>query len=329
MKKSLFAYCWIALAGIQTEEDSEKFKPYLSNALRVPSERIFAGNDVNLLAAPALLLSGIDHVIGLVCGTGTGLRTIKVEHKAELPPSPPVEARDAVDPVNGEVSRPSTPKVRNLPIEDAGQTRGWGYMIDDEGSAYWIGRLAMRYLLTQQDRENSPLIYSKEAPVRGPLYRDLMEYFGIKVPAELIRIVALMEPDFVEGLSIGEASAKRNAYMAGAARVVFKWAFPEEGGVTITTQEEKEAHEAAVSIARNAVRPVAELVTLGLGDRTIVRPDRTALDLGGGLMNSKGYVQLLLDALAQNGVVFRNVLVVDDAAGEGAKALAAVIFGSQ
>lgn len=327
LTKSLFAYCWIALAGIQSVEDSERFKPYVSNAVHVPTERIFMGNDVNLLAAPALLMSGIDHVVALVCGTGTGARTIKVEHKAELPPSPPVEARDVGDAGENEGSRPTTPQVRNLPIEDAGQTRGWGYMIDDEGSAYWFGRLAVRYLLTQRDRENSPLIHSAALPVRGPLYRDLMAYFEISDPADLIRIVALMEPSFVDGLGIGEASAKRNAYLAGAARVIFKWAFPDEGGVTVSTAEEEEAHKAALGIARNAVRSVAELVTLALGDQTIVRPESTALDLGGGLMNSKGYVQLLLDALRADGIVFRNVLVVDDAAGEGAKALAAVIFG--
>lgn len=327
MTKSLFAYCWIALAGMTTVQDAEVFKPYISNAMHVPIERIFMGNDVNLLAAPALHLSGIDHVIGLVCGTGTCARTIKVEHKAELPPSPPVEARDALGDLQS--SRSPTPQVRNLPIEDAGVTRGWGYMIDDEGSAYWIGRLATRYLLTQWDRENSPMIYTQDTPARGPLFRDLMSYFEIEDPTQLISILALMDPGFVEGLSIGEASAKRNAYLAGAARHVFKWAFPTEAGIEISTKEEEEAHRAALEIAQNAVEPVVNLVYLALGDRTVVHPERTALDVGGGLMNSKGYVQLLLDGLKARGVVFRDVLLVDDAAGEGAKALAGVIFGAQ
>lgn len=195
----------------------------------------------------------------------------------------------------------------------------------DEGSAFWIGRLAIRWLLHQWDREHSTAIYSSPTPPRGPLYTDLLEYFAVDDPTELIGIVSLMS-DFSDGLTTGEASAKRNAYQAGAARVVFKWAFPEEQGVTVTTDLEMASHVAALKIAQSAIKPVIDLTLETLGDRTVVDPQRTAFNLGGGLWNSPGYRKLCLDGLAVEGVNFRSINLVDDAAGEGAKALAGAVF---
>lgn len=254
-----------------------------------------------------------------MCGTGTIGRTIKVrDHAAQLPPSPPVEG--AVEKKKNKSGR------QGLPLEDVGVSRGWGYMLCDEGSAFWIGRLAIRELLGQWDREHSTGIFSSPTPPQLPLHNDLMEYFAVDDPTELIGIVSLMG-DFVEGLSTGEASAKRNAYLAGAARHVFKWAFPADSGVELDTELAQRSHERALDIAVSAMSSLVKLTIECLGDRTIVHPENTALTLGGGLMNSPGYRHLLMEGLEKQGVVFRDVLLVDDAAGEGAKALAAVTFG--
>lgn len=315
LTESLFAHCWIALAGMTTPSDATAFIPFVASALYTQPERISMTNDVNLLAAPALHLKGIDYVVAVVCGTGTVGRTIKIDSGAELPPSPPAENGD------GEAKQ----LRQGLPLQDVGVSRGWGYMLDDEGSAFWLGRAAVRELLHQWDREHSNGIYSVPAPAPLPLHEDLMEYFAVDDPTDLIGIVALMG-DFTEGLSTGEASAKRNAYLAGAARVVFKWAFP-SADVAFTTEAEQKSHEHALKLAQQSIVPLVDLTAEALGDRTVVDPTRTALNLGGGLMNADGYRQLLLDGLKARGVVFRDVVLVGDAAGEGAKALAAVTFG--
>lgn len=65
---------------------------------------------MNLLAAPALDLPGIEHVVAVVCGTGTVGRTIRV---GQAGPSS-----------NGHTDN----KVRKLPLEDVAVSRGWGYM---------------------------------------------------------------------------------------------------------------------------------------------------------------------------------------------------------
>ncbi|TXT10580.1 hypothetical protein VHUM_02085 [Vanrija humicola] len=314
LSQSLFALCWIALAGFTTDADTAAFLPFISTALNTPGDRFTLTNDVNLLAAPAVHLSGLSHCVAVVCGTGTIARTIKVGNREDnLPPSPPVESS-------------KQKKQKGLPLQDIGVSRGWGYMLDDEGSAFWVGRLAIRYVLGNWDRAHSTGVYSSAVPETLPLHTDLLEYFEVDDPTELIGIVSLMT-SFVDGLTIGEASAKRNAYQAGAGRVVFKWAFPADSGVEITTDLEKASHEAALKIAKTAIEPLVDLTISALGDGSVVEPSRTALTLGGGLMNSNGYRQLLLQGLKARGVSFRDVLLVDDAAGEGGKALAAVAFG--
>lgn len=327
LKDSLFAYCWIALAGMTTPADATAFIPFVSQVLSTPAERISMTNDVNLLAAPALNQTGIEHCVAIVCGTGTIGRTIRIRAPQELPPSPPADVTDLSGKEPLATSSKSQSKLLKdgLPLEDVGVARGWGYMLCDEGSAFWIGRLAIRYLLHQWDREHSTAIYSAHTPPKLPLYNDLLEYFAVDDPTELIGISALMG-DFVEGLTTGEAAAKRNAYQAGAARVVFKWAFPEEQGVTISNDLERQSHGAALKIAHSAIRPLIELALETLGDRTVVDPQRAALNLGGGLWNSEGYRTHFLEGLAGEGVTFRSVNLVDDAAGEGAKALASVVF---
>ncbi|KAL1409134.1 hypothetical protein Q8F55_005961 [Vanrija albida] len=333
LPQPLFALCWIALAGFTTDADTAAFLPFISTALNTPGDRFTLTNDVNLLAAPAVHLSGLSHCVAVVCGTGTIARTIKVGNREDdLPPSPPVEPRSVDgndDPMVGTVTNGTSSKQKKqkgLPLQDIGVSRGWGYMLDDEGSAFWVGRLAIRYVLSNWDRAHSTGVYSSPVPETLPLHTDLLEYFEVDDPTELIGIVSLMT-SFVDGLTIGEASAKRNAYQAGAGRVVFKWAFPADSGVQITTDLEKASHEAALKIAKSAIEPLVDLAVSALGDGSVVDPARTALTLGGGLMNSNGYRQLLMDGLKARGVAFRDVLLVDDAAGEGGKALAAVAFG--
>jgi N-acetylglucosamine kinase-like BadF-type ATPase len=62
---------------------------------------------------------------------------------------------------------------------EAARSGGWGYVLGDEGSGYWIGRAALRAVLRQADH-------------RGPttmLTPLLLEYFGVRQPQELIHEV--------------------------------------------------------------------------------------------------------------------------------------------
>ncbi|OXG27048.1 hypothetical protein C360_06740 [Cryptococcus neoformans Bt15] len=327
----VFQYAWLALAGISCRADEEAFGKVACRVLGLDMERLKVTNDVNLLAAPALDLPGIDHVLALVAGTGTVGRTIKVGMKE-----------------------------RGLPLEDVAMSRGWGYLLCDEGSAFWIGRLAIRALLFLSDRHASSGIYSSPSPPFLPLHNDLLAYFGTSNPLDLINVASLTASGMAEPTeSVGEATSRRNALLAGAARVVFKHAFPGDvsppsGSLTppgstdagadmdddhentpSRRQPEESKHDdilnqashlEALSIARQAAAPLISLTLSLLGDRTIVKPERSALTLGGGLMMSEGYREMLLDGLKKEGVRFGRVMVVGDAAGEGAQALGRVEF---
>jgi N-acetylglucosamine kinase-like BadF-type ATPase len=60
--------------------------------------------------------------------------------------------------------------------DQAARAGGWGYMLGDEGSGFWIGRAALRAVLREADR-------------RGPATRLtglLLRYYGVARPQDLI-----------------------------------------------------------------------------------------------------------------------------------------------
>ena len=76
---------------------------------------------------------------------------------------------------------------------EAARSGGWGYVLGDEGSGYWIGRAALRAVLRQSDR-------------RGPdtvLSTLLLEHFGIQRAQELIHEVyhANLRPSAIGALA--------------------------------------------------------------------------------------------------------------------------------
>ncbi|KAK8866105.1 hypothetical protein IAR55_001256 [Kwoniella newhampshirensis] len=342
----IFRYAWLGLAGISCEADGTAFGAVAANALGMSEDRVKVTNDVNFLAAPALDWPEVDHVVAVVAGTGTVGRTIRVA-------SPSSGASASGTDAEG--------KHRGLPLEDVAVSRGWGYLLCDEGSAFWMGRLAIRSLLALADRYASTSIYTSSTPPYLPLHRDLLNYFGTSDPLDLITITSLTGPGN-QGLDAGEATSRRNALIAGAARVVFRWAFPDDvaaaptanGGIPtppgsadgqpeqeldqpqidgdgdlLSKDDENGSHEEALRLAKHSVAPLIELTTSLLGDGSVVRPSRTALALGGGLMMSKGYRSLLLEGLKKDGIDFGKVVVVKDAAGEGARGLSRVEFGGK
>lgn len=62
---------------------------------------------------------------------------------------------------------------------EAARSGGWGYVLGDEGSGYWIGRAALRAVLRESDK-------------RGPattLSQMLLAHFGVSEPQQLIHQV--------------------------------------------------------------------------------------------------------------------------------------------
>ena len=88
-------------------------------------------------------------------------------------------------------ARPDSPGSWSSPAPDRSPTGatpaarrrasgGWGYVLGDEGSGYWIGRAALRAVLRESDRRGAPTRCSRLL---------LLEHFGVSDPQDLIHEV--------------------------------------------------------------------------------------------------------------------------------------------
>jgi N-acetylglucosamine kinase-like BadF-type ATPase len=115
---------------------------------------------------------------------------------------------------------------RNIRNEGA-RAGGWGHVLGDEGSGYWIGRAALRAVLRESDR-------------RGPrtmLTPLLLEHFGVSEPQQLIHEVYRnsLRPSAIGAL----ARAVQQAFIDGD---------PAAGGILRGAADELES--AGLSVAR-------------------------------------------------------------------------------
>lgn len=209
-------------------------------------------------------------------------------------------------------------------LEQVGVSRGWGYLLCDEGSAYSIGRLAIRSILAHEDaRQSVALSPSSVAPPRAMLnlHRDLLKYFDVPDTATLIDKVYSNHAPSANPRGYSSAEANRKIWIAEATRLVFARAFTsskadeQEGGENFQSQQE------AIAITTEAIKPLIDIVERLLGDRSVVVPSRSLLSLGGGLWKVDGYRNMLLNGLSELGIVFEHVIVVADASEEGVIAL--------
>jgi hypothetical protein len=168
----------------------------------------------------------------------------------------------------------------------------------DEGSAFWLGRLAIRSLLKHTDRLASASIYTTSSPQTLPVHRDLLEYFAVSDPMDLIEVVTLSPTTDI---------ASRNALIAGAARTILQYAFPEDyisaktiSSTTYTLPTPPLSPEDEVDgmnpskieslqIAKEGIKPMIDLTMDLIGDGSVVKLEKSILAVGGGLMMCRGY----------------------------------------
>jgi N-acetylglucosamine kinase-like BadF-type ATPase len=86
---------------------------------------------------------------------------------------------------------------------EAARAGGWGYVLGDEGSGYWIGRTAIRAVLRESDRRGARTLLTdmllKHFDVKRP--QDLMHavyYRGVK-PPEIAALAPYVQQAFTQG----------------------------------------------------------------------------------------------------------------------------------
>jgi N-acetylglucosamine kinase-like BadF-type ATPase len=110
---------------------------------------------------------------------------------------------------------------------EAARSGGWGYVLGDEGSGYWIGRAALRAVLREADR-------------RGPktaLTPLLLAHFGVEQPQGLIH-------------EVYQSPLKPSAIGALAMCVQAAFGQGDEAAIGILRGAANELESAALSVAR-------------------------------------------------------------------------------
>ncbi|GAA5869517.1 hypothetical protein JCM8547_001512 [Rhodosporidiobolus lusitaniae] len=286
--RGCFTSVWLGIAGVMHNSDAASLAPLVGEKFgfeeKDPALRVT--NDGHLLASPCLRFPGTDSTIAIVAGTGSaGFAFRKLDTQVEL----------------------------------VGRNGGHGYILGDEGSAYHVGRLCLSRFLASDDLRVSFSLSSPSAPPPPrvlPLYTALLQHLDVSdTPALIDKIYA--NPS-LSAFSFPEAETARKVQIASAARVVFRYAYelPEE-------EADKESRVVAREILEEAALSLVDLVLrlLRTTGEVGVRAERAVLALGGGMWNSAEYRRLLTDGLKEKGVEFAEVVVVESAAEEGAKAL--------
>lgn len=282
LSNSLFAAVWIGGAGLARLTDLQSIRPRIASLLSISdSPRLLVTSDSQLLSSaiirPDNAADSDNYGLVLVTGTGSISETFR-----SVPGSIPASVR---------------------------RTGGWGYLLGDEGSGYWIGREALRRTLRNNDEGLPP----------NELHQVVMKHFGCSTIGEIIS--AIYDPRLAQSpheLSPGTTPIPDDPKLRVAAltplvfKVAFSGAYPSM------------AAEAASSIIRAAGVLAIDCVMPLLRD--ISPCEEATLALGGALAFIPQYRSILVDELRNRGHVFARVEVVTDAAGSAAKLLGKVFL---
>lgn len=201
-----------------------------------------------------------------------------------------------------------------LPCE-VGRAGGWGHLIGDEGSAWWIGCEALRRVLAVR-LDGRPVAPGDVAPTDAFIERLLRHFDSPSLEDLLDHAVGL--DDHLSG-GAAEAEARRKDRIADLARLVQASAFPDEArwpkGVPMALGGQPDPFARRVLL--DGVRELIALIDT-LTRRCAIVPSESTLVLAGGMWSSPGFLALFL---AEAGA-WAAVELVDDPVAVAALALA-------
>ncbi|KZF19572.1 N-acetylmuramic acid 6-phosphate [Xylona heveae TC161] len=199
-----------------------------------------------------------------------------------------------------------TPKME---IQQLGRTGGWGHILGDEGAGFHIGRQGIKSTLTAWEQVQLGLPHA----ALGPMHRALLETYGVSSHSGAINNPDIDILSAFLGTGHAEDPAKNlKSHVAAAARVVLDMA---------------SVDPAAAAILARASDDLAQLV-IPLAQPSRIDPAVSTLVLGGGLWRNEAYKSAVLKRLADQGVKFKHVEVVNEPAVAGAAYLAQMQDGT-
>ncbi|KAG1740890.1 uncharacterized protein EDB91DRAFT_1237255 [Suillus paluster] len=289
----LFASAWFGISGVDSPAASTNASIALSALLGIPmGPRLVVANDTHLLAAPLRLHPDIKHAIAAIGGTGSCVVSFQHEPSGML--------------------------------SELARTGGWGWILGDEGGGFHVGRETMRQMM--YDAARSSLGMEPSPP--SSLKAKVLERFGIQGvenAPEVLPVVHLPEPSLTAETAATVPSyllVAREKRLSQLAPLVFEAAF-------------KDKDPFALNVLRICAGGLADQIAMLCrepGEDQSVKPraveaKETVLCYGGSLVGIEDYRELVNEALAEKGHVFKYVEFVDDAAAVGAVGLASLGIG--
>ncbi|MEX2271320.1 MAG: BadF/BadG/BcrA/BcrD ATPase family protein [Vicinamibacterales bacterium] len=183
----------------------------------------------------------------------------------------------------------------------AARAGGWGYVLGDEGSGYWIGRHALRAVVREADRRGPRTSLTPKALAHFGVDRpqDLIHeiYYGGMKPGAIAALASAVQAAFVEGdaVAAGILEVGVRELVSSAASVVERLHLDQEpftfvlsGGIFRAVPWMRE--QLAVRLGR--VAPDATIIHLG------VEPAEGAVRLAMALVRGDARVPVYVDAAA-------------------------------
>ncbi|KAI0686567.1 hypothetical protein C8Q76DRAFT_636118 [Earliella scabrosa] len=285
--KPLFAAAWFGVSGVDSAAAIARIVPPLAAILGVTP---VVANDTHLLAAPLGMHDDVSAAIGCVSGTGGIVVSFR-------------------DTPNG--------------LQELGRVGGWGWILGDEGGGYHVGREAVRQILWDADCASVLGKEEREARTRSTLKDKVLAHFGVEDVFELLTVVHWPDPmPGGEGAAPAYTKIVREKRLSSLAPMVFASAFDEGDALArrvldITT---KILVDQLCVLLRPEADPSPNEEAYAAGR---IKASETILCFGGSLVGVDAYRNMILEELERRGHKIKRWTFVEDAAGTGAKSLAA------
>ncbi|KAG6853196.1 hypothetical protein C0991_006185 [Blastosporella zonata] len=275
LSQPLFVAAWVGAAGLDRPADIESVHSRILNILPLPCPtNLLVTNDAALLSSAIIKYGSEQHTITAQTKTGVVL----IAGTGSL--------------ANSFTLTSAENKLVSSSVERAG---GWGYLLGDEGSAYFIGREAIRRTLRHRDAGRPPTAF----------HTSVAAHFGCTSIAGIIS--AVYSPgQFREDSYAKPLDSDPKLRVASLCRAVFAAAYPD-----LPAKPDFEALE----ILREGANAAVDTLMYLIKDKDHINPVTSTLVLGGALGQIKEYRELLVRELWERGEVFSSVEAVDDAAG--------------
>lgn len=247
---------WVGAAGVDAESEAQSLQVLLAKLFQIPAEHVTVSNDALLIGAPITTSYGV----AAIAGTGSVVLCLR----------------------------------RDPHLRICSRVGGLGWLLGDEGSAYRIGRAALRAAIDYADEIAWSSASACEA--HSTLLKHIQSAWNLSSTDALLG--ALYAPP-------SEKFTEKHR-IAHLAPVVF--ALAERGNAVCIDV----IHDQAGRLARQ----------IAIASRRQTSTEPQSLCLGGGILSVELFRARVLAQVAQLGVTFHQVILVNDAAADAAITLA-------